>query len=190
MEFSVTNLPDAKDESPALLARRRMPKLWIGYLLSLATFLGEGIAVARNPELLKPQMQFTIPPLEIFLPAFVAGVYWLVCIYTYHKILARLPEYKHPISPAKAVGYHFIPLFYLVWLFLWPNAIAKFVNARVKPPKMRGWIVGITSIAGIACQIFFDPAFGIALEFLGMTYLAAHLARALIAEANPDLPQI
>ena len=192
MEFTVTNLPDTNDESsgpPAALARRRLPKLWIGYLLALATFAGEGIAVARNPELLKPQLQFTIPPLEIFLPTFIAGVYWLVCIYNYHKILAAIPGYKHPISPPRAVGFHFIPFFYLVWLFIWPTKIAEFVNARVKPPKMRGWVVGLASIGGIACQIFFDPAFGIALEFLAMTYLASCLARALIAEANPGNQQ-
>lgn len=180
--------PSLRDGLNAAQVRAAMPKLWIGYLLCIAIFTGEGIAVARNPELLKPQTQFTIPPLEIFLPVFIAGVYWLVCIYNYHKILANIPGYKHPVSPARAVGFHFIPFFYLVWLFIWPNHIAKYVNARAKPPRMRGWIVGLTSIAGIASQIFVDPAFGCALEFLGLTYLASCLVRALTTVANPETP--
>jgi len=188
----VTNVPDINDQSsdpPAALSRQRLPKLWIGYLLALATFIGEGIALSRHPELLKPQLGFVVPPLEIFLPVFIAGVYWLVCIYNYHKILAHIPGYKHPVSPARAVGFHFIPFFYLVWLFIWPNRIAEFVNAHVKPPKMRGWVVGLTCLAGLACQIFFDPAFGIALMYLALTYLASCLTRALAAEANPDSQQ-
>src|SRR5262249_61756355 len=102
-----------------------MPKLWIGYLLSLATFLGEGIAVARNPDLFKSS-GFIVPPLEMFLPAFITGVYWLVCIYNYHKILAGIPGYKHPISPAPALRFHFLPFFYLFLLFLLPKAISVF----------------------------------------------------------------
>src|SRR5262249_51228960 len=145
------DIGDQSSDPPAARAPERMPKLWIGYLLSVATFLGEGIAIARNPELLKPQQGFTVPPLEIFLPVFLAGVYWLVCIYNYHKILRDIPGYKPPISPARAVGFHFIPFFYLVWLFIWPQKIADFVNARAKPPKMRGWIVGLGSLCGLAC---------------------------------------
>jgi len=185
----VSNVPDSNQSSdpPAALARPRMPKLWIGYSLALATFAGEAIAFTRNPDLFKGP-GLVVPPLEMFLPAFLALVYWLVCIYNYHKILAAIPGYRHPISPARAVGFHFIPFFYLVWLFIWPAKIAEFVNARVKPPKMRGWIVGIVSISGIAAGIF-DPALGMALLFLGLTYLALCLTRAFAAAANPDAGQ-
>jgi hypothetical protein len=184
-------MPEINDQSsggPAV-ARPAMPKLWIGYLLALATFIGEGVAVARHPELLKPQPEFAVPPLEIFLPTFIAGVYWLVCIYRYHKILANIPGYKHSISPAKAVGYHFIPIFNIFWVFVWPLDIAKFVNARVKPLKMRGWVVGLSTFIGILCRVLFDPALGITLIFLSLTYLASFMVRALLAEANPDSPQ-
>ncbi len=161
-----------------------MPKLWIGYALAAATFGGEMIAIARHPELLQStpnakELLFGVPPLEVFLPGFVAAVYWLVCIYRYHKILAALPNYKHPISPARAVGFHFIPLFWLVWLFLWPREIAKFVNARFKMPLMRGWIFGVGTIGAMLCQIALDPALGIALMFLSMAYVGGFLSRAL-----------
>ena len=160
-----------------------MPKLWIGYVLALATFVGEVIAVARNPELAK-QGGFIVPPLEIFLPVFVARVYWLVCVHRYHKILAAVPGWKHKISPAKAVGFSLIPIFNLYWFFRWPMEMAKFVKSRLKSPVMRGWVVGVGVLASFACQFLFDPAIGVAVLFMTTTYVSAFLARALIAPAE------
>ena len=166
-----------------------MPKLWIGYLLAVATFIGEMIAVARNPDLVK-KAEFTmvIPPLEIFLPAFVARAYWLVCVYRYHKILAEVPRYVHPISPAKAVGFHFIPFFNFFWIFAWPSAIADFVNARLRAPAMRRWVVGTGVLAAGLSQVFLDAAFGVALLFVSTGYLAGFLKRALAPGENKSAP--
>ncbi len=187
--FNSTNDPGppvGPAESPP---RPAMPKLWIGYLLAVATFVGEMIAVGRNPNLLKG-VEFGVPPLEIFLPAFVARVYWFVCIYRYHKILAAVPRYVHPISPGKAVGFHFIPLFNFYWIFHWPNAVAEFVNARLHAPLMRGSILGLGAIAAILCQTFLDAALGIALLFFVTGYLAGFLKRALAATAGESSQQI
>ena len=68
----------------------RLPKLWIGYALSFATLAGEMIAVARNPEISKGTDVRALP-LEIYLPAFVALVYWLVCVYKHcntHSVMS------------------------------------------------------------------------------------------------------
>jgi hypothetical protein len=166
-----------------------MPKLWIGYLLAFAALVGEGIAFSRNPELMKPsQVQFIIPPLEIFLPLFVARVYWLVCVYQYHKILQAVPGWKHPVSPARAVGFHFIPLFNFVWFFIWPAEIAKFVNARLQHPVMRGWTVGLAFLFAFICQIILDPAIGLVLFFLSTGYLASGLSRALAMPRSAPMP--
>lgn len=165
-----------------------MPKLWIGYLLAAATFIGETIAVSRNPELLK-STGFIVPPLEIFLPAFVARAYWFVCIYRYHKILAAVPGYTHPISAAKAVGFHFIPIFNFFWIFSWPSAIADFVNARLRVLVMRGWVVGVGILAATLCQAFLDAGFGVALLFLAIGYVAGFLKRALAVPSPEATPQ-
>jgi len=157
-----------------------MPKLWIGYLLAFVTFVGEIIAVSRHPEVFgAKEIKFDIPPLEIFLPAFVTRVYWFVCIYRYHKILAAVPRYVHPISPGKAVGFHFIPFFNVFWIFHWPAAIAEFVNARLRAPVMRGWALGLGILGAFLCQIFLDAGFGAALLFLVTSNLAGFLKRAL-----------
>lgn len=171
---------------PAELAAA-MPKLWIGYLMAAVIFVGEMVAVGRNPELLKTP-GFVVPPLEIFLPAFIARVYWFVCIYRYHKILANVPRYVHPISPGKAVGFHFIPIYNLYWIFHWPTAVANFVNARFGAPLMRGWVLGLGAIAAMLCQTLLDAAFGTALLFLATGYLAGFLKRALTMPAPAAAP--
>jgi hypothetical protein len=185
---SLSNGGDSPSPPRAPGPQFEMPKLWIGYLLAVVTFIGEMVAVSRNPDLLK-NGQFIVPPLEIFLPAFVTRVYWFVCIYQYHKILAAVPSYVHPISPGKAVGFHFIPFYNVYWIFHWPTAIATFVNDRLRAPLMRGWVLGIAMIFSILCQTFLDAAMGAALLFLATGYLAAFLKRALTVTSVPAAPQ-
>src|SRR5262245_46101787 len=110
-----------------------MPKIWIGYLLTAVSLLGEGIALSTTRELSQTTgTGFFVPPLEMFLPVFIARVYWFVCVYKIHKVLAQIPGYVHPVSPGTAVGFHFIPIFQIYWIFRWPIAIAKFVNDRFR----------------------------------------------------------
>jgi len=104
MEFSNGETP-SREAQPAVPP---LPPVWIGYLLGVVTILAEIIAVELHPELTKGV--FTIPPLYLFLSAFVGGVYWLVCVYQYHVVLAHVPGWNHPISPARAVGFDFLPL--------------------------------------------------------------------------------
>jgi hypothetical protein len=92
----------------------KLPVIWIGYLLGVATIVAEVAAVSLHPELVK---EGGIPPLYLFLASFVGGVYWLVCVYQIHVVLANVQGWKHPISPARAVGFHFIPFYNLYWVF-------------------------------------------------------------------------
>ena len=50
-----------------------LPQVWIGYLLGVATIVAEIVAVELHPELAKGGL--TIPPLYLFLSAFVGGDY-------------------------------------------------------------------------------------------------------------------
>jgi len=158
----------------------RLPKLWIGYTLSFATLVGEMIAVARNPEISKG-MDVRALPLEIYLPAFIALVYWLVCVHRYHVVLANVPGWNHPITPAKAVGYHFIPIYFFYWIFRWPSAIAVFVNLRLHAKAMNRWTVGTCFLASMICRLIVDPAISVALLFFACTYVSGFMRRALAA---------
>jgi hypothetical protein len=161
-----------------------LPRIWIGYLLGVATIVAEFIAVRLHPELAK---EGGIPPLYLFLVSFVGGVYWFVCVYRYHVVMARAPGWKHPISPARAVGFHFIPFYNMYWVFKWPQEIAKFVNGRLPQPIMKPVAIGVAVIAALILRIL-DPGFGLILLFFPMSYLSECLRRAFAASQNRPAP--
>jgi hypothetical protein len=163
-----------------------LPMIWIGYLLGVATIIAEFVAVSLHPELAK---EIGIPPLYLFLVSFVGGVYWFVCIYRYHVILAMVPGWKHPISPARAVGFHFIPFYNLYWVFKWPQEIARFVNFRLRTNMMRATPVGLAFLGALILR-FFDPGFGLLLLFFPLSYVSECMRRALAAPtfAPPSPP--
>jgi hypothetical protein len=151
--------------------------IWIGYLLGAATILAEYIAFDLHPELAK---EGGIPPLYLFLVSFVGGVYWFVCIHRYHVILANVPGWKHPISPARAVGFHFIPFYNFYWIFKWPQEIAKFVNFRLQAKIMKPVAVGVAVLGALILRIL-DPGFGLILLFFPLSYISECLRRAFAA---------
>jgi hypothetical protein len=174
MNSSDTEMPQSGNPAAAL---PKLPMVWIGYLLGFATIAAEFIALDLHPELAK---QGGIPPLYLFLVNFVGGVYWFVCIHRYHVILAHVPGWKHPISPARAVGFHFIPFYNLYWIFVWPKEIAKFVNERLRAPVMKPVAIGIAILAALVLRVL-DPGFGLILLFLPMSYISECLRRAFAA---------
>jgi len=161
-----------------------LPHLWVGYLLGFATVVAELI----DPSLHSPDIATTeipIPNLYLFLLMFVGGVYWLVCVYRYHVVMQHVPGWKHPISPARAVGFHFIPIYNLYWVFKWPQEIARFVNWRFGQPVMKPQMVGLTVFAAFVMRFLFDPGLGLILLFLAGSYVSGCLRRAL---ALPPMP--
>lgn len=176
--------PADTEQSESLRPQNKLPALptiWIGYALGLATILARSIAVYQNPDLEKTG---AIAPLYVFLPAFIALVYWLVCIHRYHVILKLVPGWKHPISPARAVGFHFLPFYFLYWFFKWPKAIAQFVNFRLRSPVMKPLPVGIAIFGGwLVCAV--DPGLGLMLLFFPMSYISECIRRALAAPNSP-----
>lgn len=160
-----------------------LPQIWVGYLLGLATLAAEFVAVALQPELAKGER--AIPPLYLFLAVFVGGVYWLVCVYRYHVVMAHVPGWTHPISPARAVGFHFIPIYNLYWVFKWPQEIARFVNWRLQQPLMRPQMVGLAVFAAFVVRFVIDPGLGLILLFVAASYVSECLRRAFGAPAVP-----
>jgi hypothetical protein len=178
------SFPDTESPERSVLSANSppLPLIWIGYLLGIATIIAEFVALSLHPELAK---EGGIPPLYLFLASFVGGVYWLVCVHRYHLVMAQVPGWKHPISPARAVGFHFIPFYNLYWVFKWPQEIAKFVNGRLHQPVMKPVAVGAAVLAALVLRIF-DPGFGLILLFFPMSYLSACLRRAFAVPAAPE----
>jgi hypothetical protein len=154
-----------------------LPRIWIGYLLGAATLAAELVAVELHPEFVKGENP--ILPLYLFLALFVGWVYWLVCVYQFHQVLARIPGWRHPISPGRAVAFHFIPFYNLYWVFHWPAEIARFVNVRMQKPFMKPQVVGAAVFAAVLVRLILDPGLGLILLFVAASYISQCLKRAM-----------
>jgi hypothetical protein len=163
------------------------PRIWIGYLLGLATLIAEMVAVALHPELAKEPL--LIPPLYLFLANFISLVYWLVCVYEYHVVLAQATAGAYPIKPVRAAWFHLIPIYGLYWVFKWPRELAKFVNGRLQAPLMRPDRTGLAVFIAFAAFLVLDRGVGMILLFWAASYLSRCLRYALAARpASPAGP--
>ena len=152
---------------------RHLPKVWIGYLLCLATFVDEAIFVGQHPEIVTGKL--FVPPLHLFLLGFVSFVYWLVCIHKLHVILSLVPGWHHPISPARAVWFHLIPVFNLYWLYKWPRECANFVNWRTHSPVLQPRNAGLFVLGSYVLSFLL----GRILMFFSLSFVTTWIRRAL-----------
>ena len=179
MDFSSEDMREQGARDGALPP---LPRIWIGYLLGLVTIVAELVAISLHPELAKgsdiAKSEFVIPPLYLFLASFVGFVYWFVCVYQIHVVLARVPGWNHPISAARAVGFHFIPVYFLYWVFKWPQEIARFVNGRLRRTVMKPVAIGVAMLLALVMRLL-DPGFGLILLFMPLSYVTRCVQYAL-----------
>ena len=64
----------------------QLPKLWIGYVITVFGLVAVSIESALNPELLESEAQ---TPVSYSLLTFGAWIYWLYCVYKFHFALGR-----------------------------------------------------------------------------------------------------
>jgi hypothetical protein len=155
------------------------PRIWVGYLLGLATLVTEIIAVTLHPELAREPL--LIPPLYLFLANFISLVYWLVCVYELHVILLQANPGGKTIKPLRAAWFHLIPIFGLYWVFKWPRELARFVNSRLRSPFMHPDRIGLAVFAAFIAFLLLDRGLGMILLFWCASYLSRCLRHALAA---------
>ena len=165
MDWSGGESQEQQSESKALPP---LPRVWIGYLLGVATMIAEMIAVTLHPELAKEPL--LIPPLYLFLANFISLIYWLVCVYEYHVVLAQATAGAYPIKPLRAAWFHLIPIYGLYWVFKWPRELARFVNSRLEAPLMRPDRTGLAVFIAFAVFLVLDRGLGMILLFWAASY--------------------
>ena len=153
------------------------PRIWIGYLLGVATLIAEMIAVTLHPELVKEPL--LIPPLYLFLANFISLIYWLVCVYEYHGVLSQATSGAYPIKPLRAAWFHLIPIYGLYWVFKWPRELARFVNGCLPAPLMRPDRTGLAVFIAFVVFLVLDRGVGMILLFWAASYLSRCLRYAL-----------
>lgn len=161
------------------------PRIWVGYLLGVATLVTEIIAVILHPELVKEPL--LVPPLYLFLANFISLIYWLVCVYEFHVILWHQSAGGYPIKPLRAAWFHLIPFYGLYWVFKWPRELARFVNTRLQLPFMNPDRTGLAVFAAFVAFLLLDRGLGMILLFWSASYLSRCLRHALTAQpASPE----
>lgn len=155
----------------------RLPKVWPGYLMALAFFLFASGEVIIDPSSAQRQTLLT------YLTWLVGLGYWLFCVHRFHRIMAEATGGTHPISPRRAVGFHFIPFFNLYWLFRWTNGVAAFVNARAGSTggMPRGWAGAILLVGLLLAR--FDAGLGLLVLFAVAHYVRRQIRPATEARA-------
>lgn len=165
----------------------QFPRIWIGYLLGVATFIAEIVAFTLHPELAKEPL--VIPPLYLFLANFISIIYWLVCVYELHVVLEQASTGAYPIKPLRAAWFHLIPVFSFYWVFKWPRELARFVNARLGTPLMGPERTGWTVLLAFAAFLLLSRGLGMIALFWALSYLSRCLQHALAARpAAPTGP--
>jgi len=164
---------ESQEQQPQPGALPPFPRIWIGYLLGVATLIAEMIFVEMHPELTKEAL--LVPPLYLFLAKFISLVYWLVSVYEYHVVLAQATAGGYPIKPLRAAWFHLIPIYGLYWVYKWPRELARFVNERLQLPLMRPDRTGLAVFIAFVVFLLLEPGFGMLLLF----WSASHLARCL-----------
>ena len=120
--------------------------------------------------------------------AIVSTAYVLHCISAYHYVVNNINGWSHPISPKRAVRFHFIPVFNLYWDFKWPREIARFVNWRMQRNRMSGTLAGALVLIGFLIGGFFDVSIGLAVIVSAFAYISRCLCDAFTAPpVTPEL---
>ena len=163
----------------------RFPRIWVGYMLGVATLVAEMIAVTLHPELAKEPL--LVPPLYLFLANFISLVYWLVCVYEFHVVLMQAAAGGYPIKPLRAAWLHLIPIYGLYWVFKWPRQLAWYVNSRVQAPLMKPDRTGLRVFISFITFLVLDRGLGMILLFWTASYLSRCLRYALAA--RPAAPE-
>jgi hypothetical protein len=160
------------------------PRIWVGYLLGVATLITEVVAIALHPELAKEPL--IVPPLYLFLANFISLVYWLVCVYEFHVILSRATAGQYPIKPLRAAWFHLIPIYGLYWVYKWPRQLAWFVNGRLHASLMKPDRTGLAVFTAFIVFLVLDRGFGMILLFWSASHLSRSLRYALTARLAPS----
>lgn len=174
---------DSQRQSVPPQAPPGFPRIWVGYMLGVATILTEMIAISLHPELAKEPL--VIPPLYLFLANFISLVYWLVCVYEFHVLLVGASAGSYPIKPLRAAWFHLIPIYGLYWVYKWPRELARFVNSRLPAPLMRPERTGLAVFLAFLVFLLLDRGFGMILLFWSASHLSRCLRLALSVHRGP-----
>lgn len=177
--FCKEELNEEVESKPLIVSEIKAPKMWFGYVLAILVFMLELVEIKLYPQM--SQNPFVV---QFLLLGLIALVWWYVCIYKIHKILVKVTDNHYPISPARAVGFGFIPIYSLYWMFKWPSEIIHFVNSRNAGKNAKAWLPGLILLLALFLGRM-DGALGILCKFWVLSHVYKLMMRSL--EKRPEI---
>lgn len=87
----------------------------------------------------------------------LSGIFWYVSLY---RVWSMIPGKYRSISPAKAVGYCFIPFYNIYWYFIAYGRLADDVNRYIIYTKREGYSeIKLSKVLAISYCIFYILSF-------------------------------
>lgn len=126
--------------------------MWVGFVLAFVCLAAEiavvGAAAADSSDSSSGSGAL------VNVVGFVCWIYWLSCVHRFHRILNQIAPYvggqsTYPITPGRAVGYHFIPFYNFYWVFKWPLEISRFVRGQSPVSMISGGVLGLFLLLGL-----------------------------------------
>lgn len=164
------------------------PPVWVGFIFA-AIFLIVEVALVIVLMEEDPRMY-----VGIGLLGFPGVIYWLYCVYRFHKVLRELSHGRYPISPWEAALKHFVPFYNFYWLFKWPGELSEYLNRRGHVKIVSGTGLGVLILFAWVTFRLFDGAIGLSFLFgIGMfinSKLKAHIkaVKGVTPDQLPPLP--
>lgn len=151
-----------------------LPRIWIGFTIALMCLFSEALRA------LVPGPDGDAFEGLVWVTSMVGSCYWLFCVHRIHKVIAEFTNSSYPISPRRAVGFQFIPVFEYYWFFRWTRQLARFLDERsgtnFAPKVWPGLLLAAASLLG-----WYPPlkSLRLLLIFSFGLYLTRKLRRAL-----------
>jgi len=158
----------------------RLPKFWILYLLGAIFFIVEIVEGLMMPSSSNE---------ETYIWSYLFGIgsyiYWWVCVYKLHTVIRNF-DASYPITPGKAVGFNFIPIYNIYWFFKWPAEVTKFL--KTKNPQLRIWkgTAGIGMFAAIVIGRTFDGALALIIFAVIGQFFSRNIAKIIESDEEAD----
>jgi len=149
---------------PVRIDPRGLVPIWPGFLLAVFCFVIEIVASASSEDVVETARIFLIGT------ALIAYVYWLACVHALHVVLRNSTRGRYEVSPLRAVGFHFIPCFNVIWIFEWPYRLAKFLQTEAGVRFLPRLLPGLGFLAAVLLRGF-DTAIAVAVQFATTAWL-------------------
>ncbi|MBN3038987.1 MAG: hypothetical protein JW869_06200 [Candidatus Omnitrophica bacterium] len=162
-----------------------LPPLAVGYILAVLFVVGAaaiGIVWPQAYEAFDEGSDTNLAELILTLVWLPGFIYWLICVNRIHKVIYSLTGDTYPITPGRAVWFHFIPFYNLYWIFKWTSEAVKFINVNSTDKRMSPTVPGVLLLIGF----LIGDGIGLILMFIALRGIMQGIKKAIefpVAEA-------